>query len=181
MSRLSRPNLKGRDSVFSHGPDVYRGDIQASCPADLAECVMSLEDVCEEAHESQILLRNGTRDLPRMTKVLDNQRVFMLIDEGTVRRYKSELTDEIEPAVTELIERAEEGLKTLAQKENQLQAKIDLAKSRPLKPSAGRTMASQKLEQRKLNTLTRQREQLEADLEALEAEVRQLESDSLKI
>ncbi|KAL0070177.1 hypothetical protein AAF712_002667 [Marasmius tenuissimus] len=148
MSRLSRPNLKGRDSVFSHGPDVYRGDIQASCPADLAECVMSLEDVCEE--------------------------VFMLIDEGTVRRYKSELTDEIEPAVTELIERAEEGLKTLAQRENQLQAKIDLAKSRPLKPSAGRTMASQKLEQRKLNTLTRQREQLEADLEALEAEVRQL-------
>ncbi|KAL0577451.1 hypothetical protein V5O48_004520 [Marasmius crinis-equi] len=114
---------------------------------------MSLEDVCEE--------------------------VFLLIDEGTVKRYKSELTDEIEPAVTELIGRAEDGLKALIQKENQLQAKIDVAKSRPLKPSAGRTMASQKLEQRRLNTLTRQREQLEADLEALEAEVKQMVRVSL--
>ncbi|KAF9266184.1 hypothetical protein L218DRAFT_822820, partial [Marasmius fiardii PR-910] len=137
MSRLSRPNLKGRESVFARGPDMYRGDIQATCPVDLSECVMSLEDVCEEAHEAQILLRNGTRDLPRMTKVLESQRVFLLVDEGTVKKYKSELTEEIEPAVTELIERAEEGLKALIRKEDQLQARIDVAKSRPLKPSAG--------------------------------------------
>jgi hypothetical protein len=48
MSRLSRANLKGRDSVFAGGPDLYRGDIQATCPPSLEECVMIMEDCCEQ-------------------------------------------------------------------------------------------------------------------------------------
>lgn len=48
MSRLSRANLKARESVFAGGPELYRGDIQALCPPNLAECVMGLEDCCEE-------------------------------------------------------------------------------------------------------------------------------------
>ena len=48
MSRLSRAHLKGRESVFAGGPEQYRGDTQASCPPDLEECVMAMEDCCEE-------------------------------------------------------------------------------------------------------------------------------------
>lgn len=48
MSRLSRANLKARDSVFAGGPELYRGDIQAICPPNLEECVMAMEDCCEE-------------------------------------------------------------------------------------------------------------------------------------
>lgn len=48
MSRLSRANLKARESIFTSGPDLYRGDIQARCPPDLEECVMAMEDCCEE-------------------------------------------------------------------------------------------------------------------------------------
>jgi DASH complex subunit SPC19 len=52
--------------------------------------------------------------------------VFLLTNEATVQKYKSELIDEIEPAINELIERAEQGLKTLYQKESVLQTKVSL-------------------------------------------------------
>jgi hypothetical protein len=34
--------------VFAGGPELYRGDIQATCPPNLEECVMAMEDCCEE-------------------------------------------------------------------------------------------------------------------------------------
>jgi hypothetical protein len=48
MSRLSRANLKARESVFAGGPELYLGDIQATCPPNLEECVIAMEDCCEE-------------------------------------------------------------------------------------------------------------------------------------
>lgn len=48
MSRLSHANLKARESIFAGGPDLYIGDAQARCPPDLEECVMAMEDCCEE-------------------------------------------------------------------------------------------------------------------------------------
>ncbi|KAK7437406.1 hypothetical protein VKT23_018651 [Stygiomarasmius scandens] len=176
MSRLSRANLKARESVFARGPDLYRGDIQAACPPDLEECVMALEECCEEAHEVQQLLRNGTRDLPRMSRVLQSERVFALVNDSTIKQYQSSISDELEPAITELIERAEAGLKVLQKKQSQLQAKVEAAQARPLRPTGGTTMAAQKLEQRRLHMLTKQREQLESELEALQDEVADLES-----
>jgi DASH complex subunit SPC19 len=51
MSRLSRANLKARESIFAGGPELYRGDIQAVCSPNLLECVMALEDCCEEVFQ----------------------------------------------------------------------------------------------------------------------------------
>jgi DASH complex subunit SPC19 len=48
MSRLSRANVKARESIFTSGPEQYIGDIQARCPPDLEECVLAMEDCCEE-------------------------------------------------------------------------------------------------------------------------------------
>ncbi|KAF9462030.1 Spc19-domain-containing protein [Collybia nuda] len=174
MSRLSRANLKARESIFAGGPEIYRGDIQAICPPNLAECVMAMEDCCEEAYEAQQLLRNGTYDLPRMQKVLENQRVFLLVDEGTVKKYKADLADEIEPSINELIEHAEKGLKALEKKESQLQAQVEAGRSRPLRLAVGAT-AAQKLETRRLQMLTKQRERLEQEVKELESEVEALE------
>lgn len=56
--------------------------------------------------------------------ILTSYQVFLLTDEGTVRQYKSDLTDEIEPQINELIERAEKGLKALVRKENLIKAKV---------------------------------------------------------
>jgi len=48
------------------------------------------------------------------------------VDESTVKQYKSDLTDEVEPAINELIERAEQGLRHLYKKESMLQAKVNV-------------------------------------------------------
>lgn len=52
-------------------------------------------------------------------------QVFLLVNENTVKRYKSALADEIEPVITELIERAQQGLSTLEKKEHTLQTKVN--------------------------------------------------------
>lgn len=46
------------------------------------------------------------------------------MDEGTIRRYKADLIDEVEPAINELIERAEQGLERMQKKESVLEAKV---------------------------------------------------------
>lgn len=47
------------------------------------------------------------------------------MNEATVKRYKSDLADEIEPVIAELIERAQQGLSALEKKEHSLQAKVN--------------------------------------------------------
>jgi len=46
------------------------------------------------------------------------------VNEDTVRRYKSGLAEEIEPAIAQLIERAEQGLNALEKQEQTLQTKV---------------------------------------------------------
>ncbi|KAK2465925.1 hypothetical protein APHAL10511_001566 [Amanita phalloides] len=179
MSRLSRANLKARESVFGAGPELYRGEIQAICPPSLAECVATLEDCCEEAYEAQQLLRNGTKDLARMTKVLENQRVFLLVDESTVKRYKADLADEVEPQITELISRADQGLEALVKKQALLEAKLENAKARPQRQTG--TAAAQKVEARRYQMMVKQNERLEEELKALTEEVEELERRVLQV
>lgn len=42
-----------------------------------------------------------------------------------MQQYKADLTDEIEPQINELLERAEKGLKALNRKESLLQTKVE--------------------------------------------------------
>ena len=46
------------------------------------------------------------------------------MNEAIVKRYKSDLADEIEPVIAELIERAQQGLSALEKKEHSLQTKV---------------------------------------------------------
>jgi DASH complex subunit SPC19 len=46
------------------------------------------------------------------------------VNERIIKKYKSGLADEIEPAISELIERAEQGLVSLERKEALLQTKV---------------------------------------------------------
>ncbi|KAF8638575.1 hypothetical protein AX17_002117 [Amanita inopinata Kibby_2008] len=101
--------------------------------------------------------------------------VFLLIDENTVNRYKSDLADEIEPQIAELIKRAEQGLEALKKKETLLKNKLENARLRPPRPAAGTTTA-QKVETRRHQMIVKQKERLEEELIALEAEVRVLEA-----
>ncbi|KAF8272087.1 Spc19-domain-containing protein [Lactarius quietus] len=170
QSRLSS-RTRARESIFPGGSELHREGSQPSFSPDLLESVRAMEDCCEEAHEAQQLLRNGTRDLPRMAHVLDNQRVFLLVDEGTVKKYKADLSDEIEPQITELISRAEKGLEALQKKRLLLQTKVKTAQSKPQQPSVSDGV------NRRLQLLVKQRQRLEAQVRELEGEILEMEAD----
>ncbi|KAI6127384.1 Spc19-domain-containing protein [Pisolithus croceorrhizus] len=170
-STLPRP----RESVFSCGQD-FRNDASAVCPPNVRECVSTMEDSCEEAYEAQQLLRNGTFDLPRMNKVLESQRVFLLIDEATVKRYRSDLADEIEPQVNELIDRAEQGLKLLRRKEGLVHSKVEAAKV--VHSRAATAPTANKREERRAQLLSKQRRRLEEEVRVLESEIMALRKKS---
>ncbi|KZT22284.1 hypothetical protein NEOLEDRAFT_1138189 [Neolentinus lepideus HHB14362 ss-1] len=175
MSRFSmRP--RPRDSVFAGGPDVYRGDRDAICSPNLFDCVSAMESCCEQAADSQQLLRNGTCDLPRMNKVLDSQKVFLLVDNATVRRYKADLAEEIEPEINELISRAQKGVKALSQRQSALQTRAEAAQARQAsRPVVGPTAAADKLQNRRLQIMVKQRERLEKELAMLQQDVDNLQ------
>ncbi|KAI0005104.1 hypothetical protein BJV74DRAFT_325657 [Russula compacta] len=169
QSRLSvRP--RARDSIFPGGSEWHCMDPQSSFSPDLLETVLAMEDCCEEAYEAQHILRNGTFDLLRMTRVLDNQQVFLLVDEGAVEKYKADLSDEIEPQITELVSRAEKGMKALQKKQLSLQTKVETAHSRPQSRSAPGGA------NRRLQMLVKQRERLEVQLRELESEILTMEA-----
>ncbi|KAI0960155.1 hypothetical protein AcW1_004753 [Taiwanofungus camphoratus] len=181
VSRLSvHPKSGPRESVFTGTADFYRGDTHAVCSPYLRECVLAMEDCCDEAHEAQEIIRQGTYDLPRMTKVLENERVFLLIDEATVRRYKADLTDEIEPQINELISRADKGLQILLRRESMLQSKVDTVQPRPSSRATINTTGMSKLELRRIQMLVRQRKRLEEELAALQKEMDELELAAMK-
>ncbi|KAI0776157.1 Spc19-domain-containing protein [Trametes elegans] len=204
VSRLSlHPRLGPRDSVFPGNPDLFRTvDTNATCSPYLQECVMAMEDCCDEvrrvsyvgvcgcvctvsshraqAYEAQELLRQGTYDLPRISKVLESDRVFLLVDESTVRRYKADLTDEIEPQINELLSRADKGLQILLKRESMLQAKVEASQSRPTSRAATNTAGMNKLDVRRMQMLTRQRQKLEDELAALRAEVDAMELTTMR-
>jgi len=170
------PRYAPRESVFTSAPELYRSD-NAVCSPFLRECVLAMEDCCEEASEAQKVVREGTYDLPRITKVLQNERIFLLTKEATVRRYKADLTDEIEPQINELISRAEKGLQILLKRESMLQAKVEASMSkRPSSRAAVtiNTAGMSKLDIRKIQMLSRQREKLEDDAAALHREIDEL-------
>jgi hypothetical protein len=48
MSHLSHANVEATESIFTSGPEQYIGDTHARCPPDLKECVLAMEDCCEE-------------------------------------------------------------------------------------------------------------------------------------
>ncbi|KAH9938090.1 Spc19-domain-containing protein [Fomitopsis serialis] len=183
VSRLSvHPRYAPRESVFTSAPELYRSD-NAVCSPFLRECVLAMEDCCEEAREAQKVVREGTYDLPRITKVLENERIFLLTEEATIRRYKADLTDEIEPQINELISRAEKGLQILLKRESMLQAKVEASMSkRPSSRTAVtiNTAGMSKLDIRKIQMLSRQREKLEDDAAALHREIDELELAAMK-
>ncbi len=109
----------------------------------------------------------------------------MLVDEDTVEKYKADLSEEIEPQITELISRAEKGIKVLQKKHYALQTKVrqiflyvpwcfvssqstvqvEAAHSRPQsRPAPGGV-------NRRLQMLVKQSERLEVQLRELESEI----------
>jgi len=159
-----------RESVFISGP--LPQDNEPVCSPYIEACVAAAQESCDRIYEAQCALRKGVADLPRMSKVLQNERLFVLINENHASTYQAQLAEEIEPQIVELTERAEKGIKALERKENVLVSKLDAMQSR----ASSRAAAAPSIATKKLDALTRQREGLEEELQKLESEVQRLES-----
>lgn len=94
----------------------------------------------------------------------------------------SEITEEIEPEINELIARAEKGLQALLKQETLLRAKLDAQAQGKSKGKGAAAAAMQskmeKVDSRRLKMQVRQRERLEAELRELEEECERLVSKS---
>lgn len=53
-------------------------------------------------------------------------KVYLFVNESMVKKYKEDLTEEIEPQILELIERSKKGLKALERKHHSLKTKVHL-------------------------------------------------------
>ena len=51
-------------------------------------------------------------------------QVFTLVGENTVRRYKADVVEEVEPQINELISRAQKGMHALQTRQNLMQDKV---------------------------------------------------------
>ncbi|KIJ37399.1 hypothetical protein M422DRAFT_781755 [Sphaerobolus stellatus SS14] len=158
-----------RESVFISGP--LPQDNEPVCSPYIEACVAAAQESCDRIYEAQCSLRRGVADLPRMSKVLQNERLFVLINESHASTYSLQLVEEIEPQIGELAERAEKGIKVLERKESLLASKVDALQSR-----ASSRVSSAPAVAKKLDALARQREALEQELQTLSAEVEHLES-----
>lgn len=105
-----------------------------------------------------------------------------------MRKYKADVTDEIEPQINELLSRAEKGMNMLVKRENMLRTRVrglgtvslrlfsrlrqlETQQTKPASRLAANTAGMNKLEARKIQILVRQREQLEEEMVTLQAEV----------
>ena len=50
--------------------------------------------------------------------------VYLFVNESTVKKYEEDLTEEVEPQILELVERAKKGLKHLERKQHTLKTKV---------------------------------------------------------
>ena len=85
MSRLSTVP-KSRQSIFQSGSEQYTSDANATCPPNLRECVLAMEDCCEEVlHASEIIYALHSQIAFRLTKLNNYYGMELLIYRGWPR------------------------------------------------------------------------------------------------
>ncbi|KPI44443.1 DASH complex subunit SPC19 [Cyphellophora attinorum] len=98
--------------------------------ATLGPAVSSLSSSLNLLSSSISILDSGVSDFPRLTKVLSTQKHFELLPEHQLREAQQSLVDEIAPAISQLLNTAENYVNQLARKEESLKARSELLKGR---------------------------------------------------
>ncbi|CAE6438351.1 unnamed protein product [Rhizoctonia solani] len=160
-----------RQSVFSaggsvvplnEGPANHLSYLHATVQM-VARCSSTLGEIADEQKTE------GIHDLDRMMRIIENQRLFVLIDEPQLKAAQNQLEDEIGPQLNTLLERAEKAIEISAIKSSQAAAVA--------KASAA---ASKRGDARRLQILQARREKAERELDEVEAEMRKMEAELMK-
>ena len=98
--------------------------------ASLAPAVSSLSSSLALLESSISILDEGVSDFPRLCRVLQTQQHFELLPEPTLREAQQSLSDEITPAIEQLLSTAETHVGQMARKEESLRARHELLEGR---------------------------------------------------
>ncbi|KAI1087200.1 DASH complex subunit Spc19 [Rostrohypoxylon terebratum] len=167
--------------------------------ATYGDCVAALRTSLSFLESSVSTLGTGVADFPRLINVLKSVRHYELIPQPTLVAAESSLRDEIGPAITTLLDRADSHIARVERRIDALKAKSELQQgrllrsssptpSRPTKASAakggygGGRRASLSGDRLTVETKLRmrQREALQYSVERLELEVLQKERELRK-
>ncbi|CUA77921.1 hypothetical protein RSOLAG22IIIB_06874 [Rhizoctonia solani] len=180
---IRRSLAQPRQSVFSaggsvvplnEGPASHLSYLHATVQM-VARCSATLSEIAEEQKTE------GTHDLERIMRIVENQRLFVLIDEPQLKTAQNQLEDEIGPQLKTLLERAEKAIETLEAKEQSLLSRISAVKSSQAAAAAKASAAASKRgDARRLQLLQTRRERAERELEEVEAETRKMEAELMK-
>ncbi|KAI4592098.1 hypothetical protein KJ359_011890 [Pestalotiopsis sp. 9143b] len=156
------------------------------------DCVAALRGSLSHLESSVETLGNGVADFPRLISVLKTVRHYELIPQPTLAAAEASLRDEIGPAITTLLDRADSHIDRVERRIESLKARADLQQGRLTErpgsrnPSYGRGKsvgAVQKLggeAKLRAKAVKQRREALEYSIERLELEVSQKERELRK-
>ncbi|KAI0116653.1 DASH complex subunit Spc19 [Hypoxylon sp. NC0597] len=161
--------------------------------ASYGDCVAALRTSLSFLESSVSTLGTGVADFPRLSHVLKSVRHYELIPQPTLVAAEASLRDEIGPAITTLLDRADAHIARVERRIEALKARSELQQGRllhdssptPSTTSAGKrklgggSVSSERLAvEAKLKA--RQKEALQYSVERLELEVLQKERELRK-
>ncbi|KAF8603471.1 hypothetical protein BDV93DRAFT_523258, partial [Ceratobasidium sp. AG-I] len=182
---IRRSLAQPRQSVFSaggsvvplnEGPASHLSYLQATVQMT-ARCSATLGEIADDQRTE------GTHDLTRLMRVIENERLFVLIDEPQLKAARMQLEDEIEPQLNALLERSEKMIDALDAKEQSLKSRISAVKlsqeaaATRAAQTAAATGASKRGDARRIQLLQGRRQRAERELEMIEAETKRLEEE----
>ncbi|SCZ93152.1 BZ3500_MvSof-1268-A1-R1_Chr6-2g08493 [Microbotryum saponariae] len=103
---------------------IYPAPVAPTYWSTLDQCSQHLHASCSNLNAASIRLHHGTYDFPRLAQVVNNRRAFDTVTESEVTAAQRELAHEMKPQISELIQRAENGLETMKKRERLLRTKV---------------------------------------------------------
>ncbi|KAI5452961.1 hypothetical protein NCC49_006495 [Naganishia albida] len=95
----------------------------------LAQCVDATNASVDTVNACIKNLEPGVSDLPRLTKVLANEHLYLLLPDPLLQEYKTELADSLVPQINTLVERAEEVIQRDEKKMKSLEERLNIIRS----------------------------------------------------
>ncbi|WWD18754.1 hypothetical protein CI109_103209 [Kwoniella shandongensis] len=108
----------------------------------LEDCVQATEACTRTLQHGIDKLEPGTRDLPRLTKVMRHKHHFLVLPEPTISAHKSALATSLAPQIDQLISKAEHMVESEKAKVANLEERLRILESARLPSSQPQTTKS---------------------------------------
>ncbi|OTA98943.1 hypothetical protein M426DRAFT_325549 [Hypoxylon sp. CI-4A] len=153
--------------------------------ASYEDCVASLRTSLSFLESSVTTLGNGISDYPRLINVLKSVRHYELIPQPTLVAAEASLRDEIGPATTTLLDRADAHIARVERRIDALKARSELQQGRLHDPNTTSTTttstSSKNKSKRKAGGIGDERLAVEAKLKARQKEALQYSVERLEL